>query len=789
MPSRPFNGNRYQVETRAGSPQYSATPPRSPMKFLPTAPESNARVASTQKYIKTSISKSPQPSPRLRQKSAEQSLLSEKTESPLHNSNSTQVVPARSPEPSRSSQTQEIPLSDKISLRLKDVRKPKPSSSINGPEAGRLTAIPETARRVRSPEPGYSPTSPEVGSFAQDRAQELGSPYGNTERPDTFSKRDNHYSEQRKVSEGSTQSLNHLIASQLPAQNAAQGDSQSKPPIPERAPSRRRSLTEKTRELLRKKPSLARDNDGKSPSIGSLPIQGPSEQTLTEMPASPTRVTMIRRTSLRSANDNSVADYSSPTSPVNPNTQTFVRENGHMNGKKGEPVPDQNPYGNFSLEPLRPLSPLATPAEALKSTERGQPLERIMKSTNKPASIIKHKALPDDSEGNVNTNHPLLQTARHTRFARGANGDLPLRHYHSQATFAHSNPDLTRRQSDDMIPPKRSSSLLYDPNRRFMPSSEPNASNASANDQNTKEHPSINFISRAHTAPAESELGIHPAHRLAEPPSTVASPAPPSTNSSITEHGATPPPIATARSPLSNKATPRAKSPLMTPPARLAPFPPSQKQKPKVVTEEPIKEHDWQPMHKASTSVDSSEGTPASQDPKYKTTATTNTPFYLNPASQSALIDFLKSTPPPSPPHPGTKVEVPSLSPSPSHSATGAFFNRSFITNPFPKEGDSSPPPPAPGTRSLTHLGQESADDKGEQNGRKGWKRMFSSGKSIRKVNGPKPVNGSTKKSKKTEMSENIFNGPGTTNGTGENGFMGMGKDGVWISRKNFLKT
>ena len=769
------------------------------MKGLPQAPEPIARVASSQKYIKTSISKSPQPSPRLRDNSVEQGSLSTKAESLQKVSNSKETRSLQSPEPQKSGRTQDSSLSNKSSQNLRNVKASKQARSIASPEVGKLTAIPETARRVRSPEPGLDSNSPDMPSFSQasnsiqiSRVSRDGQEY--QDLPPTAG---DCHSDESKIGEGSAQILNQLVTIRTPAQVMAQMNSQPKPPIPERAPSRRKSLTEKTRQLLRKKPSVTREINENNPSTGYLPIQSPSaEQFSANISASPVHNTTVKSSPSRQANTLSMSTYStSPISPTNVTLETPpVRETSPVYTRDGKAVPAPNEYNTFALEPLRPMSPLEDPTVASNSMKQGQPLESPAKCTIKPASIIKNRALPDNSEGNVNTNHPLLQTARHTRFARAANGDLPLRHYHSQAAFAHSNPDLTHRQADDMIPPKRSSSLLYDPNRRFMSSPEPRAPDTLSSNHLSRDHPTISFINRAHTAPAESELGIHPAHRLAEPASatTAVSPAPPSTNSSVTEHGATPPPIATARSPSSNKAISRAKSPLMSPPARFAPFPPSHVQKQSQVKEEAIKEHDWQPKHQPTNSVDSSEGPPASENPKYKTTATNNAPFYLNPASSSALIDFLKTTPPPSPPHPGTKVDVPSISPSPSHSATGAFFNRSFITNPYPKDGEPSPPPPAPGSRSLTHLGHEPADDKGaEQYNKKGWKRMFSSSKSTKRANGAKPVNGS-KKNRKIELGEAKLNGAGTLNGMGspgENGFMGMGKDGVWISRKNFLKT
>jgi len=102
----------------------------------------------------------------------------------------------------------------------------------------------------------------------------------------------------------------------------------------------------------------------------------------------------------------------------------------------------------------------------------------------------------------------------------------------------------------------------------------------------------------------------------------------------------------------------------------------------------------------------------------------------------------------------------------------------------------------------MIHLGRVNSGDLEREKARKGWKKMFGVGKSAKKtnlLNGGKSVNG---KKKKAEFSkggdgndaalDRVGAGPGGINPMGmqcDGGFVGMGPDGNWISRKNFVKT
>ncbi|KAL6714550.1 hypothetical protein ACLMJK_007975 [Lecanora helva] len=570
--------------------------------------------------------------------------------------------------------------------------------------------------------------------------------------------------------------------------------------------SRRRSLTERTRDLLRKKPSFAKETREDSISSASLPIQSPSsEHAPVEQPSSPGRTTIVRRASSRNANAMSMSAYSqSPTSPTKSPDEAPIREASPVYIRNGKPVPPQASYATLSLLPVQPLSPLQHPAMSLAAAEHRESDSPVENETA-PARIMKNEGIPVNSEGNADDGHPLLQTARHTRFARNANGDLPLRHYHSQGAFTHSNPDLRHQAADNQRPPKRSSSLLYNPNTSHKTTSESDGMRSPTLDQTTQikklspkleesesNPPEINSSTRINAGATESKLGVHPAHRVPESaaasdvaasPSVVSSPSP---ASFATAQGATPPPISTGRSPEDDKATPRAKSPIHTPPSRIAPFAPSSPQKQAQATINPANSHDWHPQHASQPSNDSAcdPNASATTKPAYKTSATNNAPFYLNPASSTALIDFLKSTPPPSPPHPGTRVECnsPSLMGSPN------AFNRAFITSPYPQDGDvAASSPPAPGSRSMTHLGRSTTGEKDRERDRKGWRKMFGSGKSTKKKGGT--VNGREKRFGNGIQAGELSDVSGMMREKVPDGFVGLGTDGNWISRKNFVKT
>lgn len=820
-PSRPVNG-RYNVEPRAESPQHTATPPRSPLKTLPTGPDPAARTASSQRFIKTSVNESATSSPRMEQTQAGLASPAMRRDLAPRARSPNPVVPSRSPEPSMTARGQQPGLSTKTSQTLRPVRSPEPTRTARSPEPIRSTKSPDPVRSARSPVPDLSTKSSQtlrpVRSPEPTRTVRSPEPVRSAQTPSPAP--NDHLQSENEETEPRAKSPNTVVHFKTPAQVMAGMAAASRPPVPERSASRRRSITEQARSLLRMKPSFQR-NDENALSSTNLPIQSPSgEPTPKNRPSSPI---VARSSSTRKAQAMSMSTYSaSPTSPMKTSDFPPDRGDSPVYTRAGKNVPTQSSYGvpafpahsrTTSLDRAMPAGSAWLPGHSrtpsLDSAVPAGPSQQIESParTELPpmARYAKPVAALDDSEGNVNTAHPLLQKARHTRFATKNANDLPLRHYKSHDAFTHSNPDLSQRQTEGMVPPKRSSSLLYNPNTRSITPTFSSAQTAISSpypnrlsSPETKRSPTpnqlhqndsaISLVARAHTASAESELGIHPAHRTPEPPSasTAASSPSPSTTSSRAEQGATPPPIATVRSPKTSDAT--ITSPKVPPPSRFAPAAPSQFQNTTAPTT-------------SNHSREASKDYPPESNPKYKTTATNNTPFYLNPASSQALLDFLASTPPPSPPHPGTKTEPG----TPATASAGAFFNRAYIATEN-RGGESSPPPPfavGRGKGSMDALPRAKTGD-GITREKKGWKKIFGGGggKTEKQING---VNGSMemKQKKKRDYRKNVELSQVYGVGTGAqsvdgrigdvgkdgSGYMGLGKDGVWISRKNFSKT
>ncbi|KAG8532756.1 uncharacterized protein KY384_002634 [Bacidia gigantensis] len=437
------------------------------------------------------------------------------------------------------------------------------------------------------------------------------------------------------------------------------------------------------------------------------------------------------------------------------------------------------------------MSPLQSSFAAIDLEKKPNPPIQSDETPKPPVTttfpITASEDIPINIEGDSNPVHPLLQEERHARFAARAglaspgsrsSQDLPLRHYYSQVDLASSKPGLSERNKDTLKTPKRSSSLVYTPTHfTIMPtgtqSPEPGTIHPTS-DQPTLNASAINLMPRNNNVPPEAELGIHPAHRLNDPNfATTMAPSPgPSTISSTTEQGATPQPISTG--PLHANS----------PPARFSPSPIPRVQSPSSARSRPP---DGPPPPPPVQSADSS-GQPKVSHP-------TQMPFYLNPASSSALIDFLQSTPPPSPPHSAARADTG----PPANTSTSNFFTQHFSN----RGNTSSPPPPGP---SGPRMGPWSASTNdlasGRMNGsmgtqRKGlgWKKMFSG--HAKSTKEPKERSSKKRINWGKDTTAEGLNNLGLTNGKTEDsrekdrdgGFMGVGKDGVWISRRNFVRN
>lgn len=426
--------------------------------------------------------------------------------------------------------------------------------------------------------------------------------------------------------------------------------------------------------------------------------------------------------------------------------------------------------------------------------------------------------------------HPLLLEGRHTKFTsqlppltppRNPARDLPLRHYRSQENLR--SKDLRAARQDDAKASHKRSSSLY---QRGTPA-----------------------LSSVTSPPLPTALSPAPAHSSATPSSL---------------HIVSLPPKSEIKS--SNPSEPFKPSVVSGPPPVELPDTSKVVTSPLVVTDRSL---DVQTSNdaiinpaekKISTSSETkdiapnatksgeanSQNSKTPQTTKYKTSATNNAPFYLNPASSDALLEFLKSSPPPSPPNPNKSQTFPSTNPSNSPPTQRDYLSEplSIPTPPPPPPGPPPPaeplhppgPPPSPGP--VPRPPPVTFDPEGPKiiptppvtEKKSGWKRMFGVGSSNTSnpkkgklgkgpliIGEPQPlVVEKTDKKEKTKSrsrrntdvleigsknhrkshsgghKSDVDGGDQSKKKSGkeaEGGPIGVGKDGVWISRKNFLKT
>ncbi|KAL8805420.1 MAG: hypothetical protein Q9182_001986 [Xanthomendoza sp. 2 TL-2023] len=833
------------------------TPPKSPLKPLPTAPITSTR-SSSQQHSRHSSSQSQSRQHEVRQQVKHTSSKQRRSSRDVEPSSPRleRAMSAKRVEPILRDTTPEL------SKTPKSVEPPLPIKP-SGP-----TTPPEPSSRDQ---PSESPAAGDT--FTTSRAAEFARPSTEISRPvippePTIP----------------TKSTDPIIAAR---------EVEAKPPIPVRSPSRKPSLvtfTERARFHLNRKRSPSKEVDFNDASNTDLPIQSPSScGSPAGRPSSP----VFKRLSTRRANAISISTYSaSPTSTSKPSESPTSRNMSPVpQSDSGVSKPSHSSYNSISFLPLHPqLSPLpdysapykitATQASDLPrrsiSVNSGTASKRASTAdqragvrrsssvtsdaqnrrsssiTSNPVSrrssmgnivypkrsssinIPNSAPIPDDAGGSVNLQHPLLREARHAKFtttttpgtpAWGSSRDLPLRHYHSQDNF-HSV-GFAARPKEVMLP-KRTSSLMYNPPAPSSPSAHPALSSAPRNNDD-----------RLSPAPAQSSATPAPLQVNSRPgtaatardalDTTRSSPATATSDDSDESEGATPPPISRGvRSPT--------KSPAATSPIAV----------------------------KSPTSPPSTKPSSPPEKTKYKTSATNNIPFYLNPVSSAALIDFLASTPPPSPPHPAR-----------SNTDPNAFDTQNLYKNYRFEEG-SAGVPPGPGGMpmlplSLAQADPKNAEAKAAKDKKKVWKRMFGGvkgggavggggggggGGAVQKDphqlaadSGKQPPPPQKKKAKKTKKKkdkngfEEMLDRGGLKlredNGSRENGrvekrdevgavdpttmmmavggggegdkekgvsggnhnhgekagggggqsFMGVGKDGMWISRKNFLRT
>lgn len=445
---------------------------------------------------------------------------------------------------------------------------------------------------------------------------------------------------------------------------------------------------------------------------------------------------------------------------------------------------------------------------------------------------LKHSQRPSspaisELEAPLPSSHPLLFETRHSQLPsrtapstppRHPAGDLPLRHYYSQEQF-HSSGFNSLRQQETETMPKRSNSLLQRGSTQFLPEavqasitsqSQPTISPPGPPQPSNTPSPLrlVTDMTNINAEPDNSNIDLKP---LTEPEL-------PQSHFSDATGGTIPNPTVLAHpsNPIENGviAVPTGSA---TAPADVASIPSSiaMPTDTAAVSTDVInnpKNNKPSPTslpHRTSPSSQEAELTPTT---KYKTSATSNIPFYLNPVSSTALVDFLASDPPISSTHPGKQIypNTPdnnitaedTSSPQPnapplqvptdfgpplhsSHNETPTIPPESRPETPHP-----APPPPAAEKRPR-------------------WKKVFGSRGAARQrspktqevvIVGKGEWYKIERKKKKSHGQSKGSTDLNDTNGahpaaenpptaTVEAGIVGVGKDGVWISRKNFVKT
>lgn len=280
------------------------------------------------------------------------------------------------------------------------------------------------------------------------------------------------------------------------------------------------------------------------------------------------------------------------------------------------------------------------------------------------------------------TFHPLLEEVRHKKFAskleplappRKITGDLPLRsdlplrNYRSQESLL--SQDLRSSRDDDIrTSHKRSSSVYQRGSRQF---SSPLAS--------PPQRASVLY------SPAEPSAAAPPSHLVILPNRTaiqnddLAQPAKPDVTTS--------PP---AELPDTSKDLKQAT--VESPAAENAGVHPTASKNDTAESEKKGSSSAENPVvNTASAASQESGSTSNLAKEKYKTSATNNAPFYLNPVSSAALLEFLAETPPTSPPNPNITHNLPleaTVTPQP--------VQRDPSSETKPNSTAPLPPPPPP---------------------------------------------------------------------------------------------
>lgn len=291
-----------------------------------------------------------------------------------------------------------------------------------------------------------------------------------------------------------------------------------------------------------------------------------------------------------------------------------------------------------------------------------------------------------EPKGSSSTSHPLLEEVRHKKYSskmeplippRKITGDLPLRNYRSQESLL--SQDLRPSRDDDIRTSRKRSTSVYQrgsrqfssplaspPQRASIPylSAEPSAEPSAA-------APSSHLI----TLPNQTATQNNSLAQPAKPDVTTSPPAEfPDTSKEIKQATVSPP-----RS-LESPAEENAGAHLMI-----------GKKNTTESEKKTLASAENQVVNTATAANQESGLTSNPSNEKYKTSATNNAPFYLNPVSSAALLEFLAETPPASPPNPDKTQNLPLEA-----TVISQPVQRDHSSETKPKNTPPPPPPPPP---------------------------------------------------------------------------------------------
>ncbi|KAI4139190.1 MAG: hypothetical protein L6R39_006432, partial [Caloplaca ligustica] len=786
-PVRSAQGSRYMVEPSAArSPHHSMTPPKSPLKPLPNPHASTSTRSSSHQHSQHSSSRSysgqhdpnyqtKQVTLKPRRSSRDLGSSSPRLERAMSAKRVEPILRDTTPETTRPPKSSEPPMPTKF-RRPSTPEKPVSMNSQPQSPASVLATTPVSPRRRSSVRSERTPGSASVTEFPQP----------------TFP----------------TKSTDPIIAAR---------EVEAKPPIPARSESRNKpslmAFTERARFHLTRKKSPSPEAEENDTSSTTLPIQSPpSEDPPANRPSSPA----VRRLSTRRANAISMSTYSaSSTSTTKPfESPISHNESPVLKFDSGVAKPSHSSYSSISFLPPHPqLSPLpdySTPSDeplpqpnnllkrstsvnsgtaskrastidqqpqvrrssSIRSVDnkrtsgiivglahsRSSSASNIYPKRSSSINIPKSAPIPDDAGGSVNLQHPLLREARHARYATTTEpnspagySDLPLRKFHSQQNL-HSV-GFAGRPREIIMPPKRTSSLLYNPPAPTSPSAHPALSAARLDDRER-----LSPAPKSSATPAPLKVSSRPdtaASVRKNVETTPSSSATASSANSDDSEDATPPPI--SRGPQSpNPAMTRLDTKLNSRPHDEATTSP-------VVRSPTSNRSGISPTTKPGGDAASpATSRSPTEKPEFKTSATNNIPFYLNPVSSAALIDFLASTPPQSPAHPHR-----------SNTDPKAFDPRDLYKN-YRTEDGKAAVPPGPGGMPMLPLNlaqasprNRSAAQATRDSKKAGWKKMFGARREGKQAKPPTsaPRSDTTKAPKQPKKSKHQAPKKGTREG------------------------